>query len=405
MYNPPRLALSILRSAIAAGAVAVNYAAARQFTRQHDRVTGVAVADTLTGDRLHARAKVVVNTTGGWAPALLKAASGLQLNPGVTFSRDTCFVLKRRARGPYALAILGQTRDPDALLSRAARHLFLVPWRGYTLLGVWHKPWDDDPDSVAVTEAELLTFLDEINASRAGIRITPDEVSCYDAGLVLFGENADGATNLRYGHRSRIVDHRAADGVEGLITLIGVRWTTARGVAEEVVTLVGRKLGRSLPGSRTERLPVHGGAIPDMTEFVKRAVDERPASMREDVAISLARNYGAAIGEVLAHVRRDPALAAPIDGSHVIEAQVVHAAREEMAHRLTDVVFRRTDLGTAERPTGAALERCAGLLATELGWSPERTKAEIAHAESAFPAPLPAQLTEPRVATQTQAML
>jgi glycerol-3-phosphate dehydrogenase len=406
MYNPPRLAFSILRSAVDAGAVAVNYVAARRFTRRNNRITGVSVADTLTGDELEVRAKVVVNTAGGWAPQLLQSASGLRLSPGVTFSRDTCFVLKRRAKGPHALAILGQTRDPDALVSRAARHLFLAPWRGYTLLGVWHKPWLEDPDSVTVTEAELFTFLGEVNASSPALRITPDDVGCCDVGLVLFGDNAEGAANLRYGHRSRVVDHRATDGVEGLITSIGVRWTTARGVAEQVVTLAGRKLGRSLPPSPTARTPVHGGAISDIKEFVQRTIAERPAPMGEEAARSLARNHGAAVGEVLAHIRRDPALATPLDGSHVVAAEVVHAAREEMAQRLADVVYRRTDLGTAERPTRAALETCARLVAAELGWSPERIRTEISNAERAFPVASAAPpATTPAVELSSQALL
>jgi len=406
MYNPPRLALSILRSAVAAGAVAVNYAAARRFIRRHNRIIGVSVADTVTGNELDVRAKVVVNTTGGWAPTLLQSASGLRLSPGVTFSRDTCFVLKRRARSPHGLAILGQTRDPDAWVSRAARHLFLVPWRGYTLLGVWHKPWHDDPDRVTVMEAELLSFLGEINASCPALGITPDDVSCCDAGLVLFGENAERATNLRYGHRSRIVDHRLVDGVDGLITSIGVRWTTARAVAEEVVTLAGYKLGRSLAPSRTAHTPVHGGAIPDIQKFVESTVGGRPASLREDAARSLARNHGSAVGELLAHIYDDPALAASVDGSHVVAAEVVHAAREEMAQHLTDVVYRRTDLGTAERPTRTALEICGRLMAAELGWSSERTLAEISNAERSFPVASAAQpAARPPVERPLQALL
>ena len=128
--------------------------------------------------------------------------------------------------------------------------------------------------------------------------------------------------------------------------------------------------------------------------------------MGEEAARSLARNHGAAVGEVLAHIRRDPALATPLDGSHVVAAEVVHAAREEMAQRLADVVYRRTDLGTAERPTRAALEICARLVAAELGWSPERIRTEISNAERAFPVASAAPpATTPAVELSSQALL
>jgi glycerol-3-phosphate dehydrogenase len=385
MYNAPRLALAFLRAAVAAGAVAANYVAATRFTRRGDRITGVEATDALAGGSLRIRAAVVVNAAGPWAPRLLEHGSALRLDPGVTFSRDTCFVLRRPPTGNHALAILGGTRDPDALLSRAARHLFLAPWRRYTLLGVWHKVWRADPDAMTVTQKEMETFLEEVNTSCPALRLTPDDVGCFNAGLVLFGENAPGAEHLRYGHRSRVVDHTVTDRVEGLITSIGVRWTTARGVADEVVTLAGRKLGRLLPPCHTERTPVHGGAIDDVTAFVERTVAERPAGMEEEVARSLARNHGSAVDEVLAHVRADAALAARVAGSHVIAAEVVQAVRAEMAQRLTDVVYRRTDLGTGERPGAAALRACAALMAVELGWSPARVQEEIERADEAFP--------------------
>ncbi|HET7598752.1 MAG TPA: glycerol-3-phosphate dehydrogenase/oxidase [Gemmatimonadales bacterium] len=386
MYNPPRLALAILRSAVDAGAVAVNYVAARGFRRDGNRVTGIEAADVPSGAPIRVRARLVVNTAGAWAPGLLEASGGPRLAPGVTFSRDTCFVLRRRPTRAHALALLGQTRDPDALLSRAARHLFLVPWQDHVLLGVWHKVWRDDPDAVTVTDEELATYLAEVNASCPALRLTPDDVSCYNAGLVLFGDNAADAAHLRYGHRSRIVDHGEADGVQGLITSIGVRWTTSRGVADRVISLAARQLGKRIAPSRSETTPVHGGAIHDVERFVAGVVAERPARMPEASARALARNHGTGVAEVLAHVRRNAALAEPLPDSFVTGAEVVHAAQAEMAQHLSDVVFRRTDLGTGSRPSRAALERCAGLLAGELAWSPERVRQEIARAEREFPA-------------------
>ena len=85
----------------------------------------------------------------------------------------------------------------------------------------------ENPDSVVVTDEELESFIAEINGACPSLDIRLDEVSLWNAGLVPFGQNAPGSKDLRYGHRSRLIDHANTDGIQNLITLIGVRFTTA----------------------------------------------------------------------------------------------------------------------------------------------------------------------------------
>jgi glycerol-3-phosphate dehydrogenase len=272
----------------------------------------------------------------------------------------------------------GQTRDPDAIVSRAARHLFLAPWRDYTLVGTWHVVHHGDPDTFAVTSRELQAFLDEVNAGCPGLGLSLDDVTLWNAGLVLFGENAEGAVNLRYGKRSRIVDHQQSHGVDGLITQIGVRLTTARGVAERVVDLVVRKLARPTARCTSAERPVHGGATGPFEPFVAGLMKGELREQPETVVRSLAHNYGSEIGQVLGYCRSHPRGWEQLGGRHVLGGEVLHAVREEMAVRLADVVLRRTDLGTGEHPGYLALRATADLMGEALGWSSERIDSELA---------------------------
>ena len=61
-----------------------------------------------------------------------------------------------------------------------------------------------------------------------------------------------------------------------------------------------------------------------------------------------------------------------------LAAEVVHVIRHEQAVRLSDVVIRRTGLGSADPPEEAALSGCAAIAKAELGWDDARTAAEIA---------------------------
>lgn len=385
IYNPPRLALSFLRSAVQAGACVGNYLEVTNFLRNGDRVCGVEAQDILTGNQLEVRGKVVLNAAGPWAEHLLGRHLGLHLRPALSYSRDACFVVTRRLTGDYALALRAKTMDPDAILSRGRRHLFIAPWRDYTRIGVWHLVHRGEPDGFTVTEQELQGFLDEINGAYPSFALTLNDISMWNAGIVLFGDNQPQATDLSYGKRSRLVDHARDFGVEGLITMIGVRATTARGVAERAIDLVLKKLGKKVPKSKTALTPIYGGEVACFEEFLHESTDQRPPVVGPEVMHSLARNYGSAYPEVLKYVNEDSTWADRVGASKVIKAEIVHAIREEMAQKLGDVVFRRTDLGTGAYPGEIALRACADLMASEMGWNEVRTERELQEVRAVFP--------------------
>ncbi|MCH8063484.1 MAG: hypothetical protein IH861_13395 [Chloroflexi bacterium] len=285
-----------------------------------------------------------------------------------------------------AIAVQGATRDPDAVFSRGNRHLFMVPWREYTLLGVWHVVYKGNPDEVQLTEEEVQQFLDEFNSSYGlseplGLK----DVSTWNFGLTLFGENNDGAEDLSYGKQSRILDHARDDGTEGLITVVGVRYTMGRGTARQVVDLVLKNLGRSAPKSRTADTPLKGGDIGPFDDFVDGAMANRPEGVGPESMYAILRNHGTDYRSVVEYACRLPGATNVIGASNTIEAEVIHAVRDEMACKLTDVVLRRTDLGTGEYPGEDALSRCADIMAAELGWNEARRMREIAETRAFYP--------------------
>jgi glycerol-3-phosphate dehydrogenase len=377
MYSPARLGLAFVRSAVEAGAAAANYVAATGFLRSATGIAGVTARDRLTGDDLEVRGRVVVNAAGPWAERLLADALGARLDPPSAFSRDLCFVTSRPAAGPYGLAVQGRTRDPDAVLARGARHLFLAPWRGRLLVGVWHAVWNGPPDELSASTRELQTFLDEANAAHPALDLTLDDVALVQAGLVLFGANAPGATDLSYGKRSRIVDHAATHGLAGLITVVGVRSTTARGVAAAAVDLACRRLGIEGRRSATETTPLYGGDVERCGELLEHARRTRPDGVAEASLAALVRNHGTEQRHVLTLAAGDPSLGATLGESAVLAAEAVHAVRDEMAVRLSDVVFRRTDLGTLGHPGEPALTAAAQWMGLELGWDRARAGREL----------------------------
>jgi glycerol-3-phosphate dehydrogenase len=344
----------------------------------------VKVRDHLTGDVAEVRAKTVLNAAGPWVPRML---AGIDSDRGAlkgTYSRDACFVIRQRFDHEYAIALQGRTRDPDALLSRAARHVFLTPWRQYTLCGTWHRVWADDPDKVRVTPEEIESFVAEVNDAMPALGLDPSDVTMWNAGLVPFGDNEEGAVHLRYGKRSHVIDHGELHGLRNLVSLIGVRYTMARADAARAMDLVCTKLEQRFGQSRTAEVAVHGAGFERFESLVDAVSRKLAGRVGREAAAALAHNYGTEYRRVL-QVGDDSGIGQGcLAGSTTFRAEIVHAIREEMAVRLADVVFRRTDLATGGHPGPAALQEAATLAARELGWDERRRRDEIAEVERRF---------------------
>jgi len=184
------------------------------------------------------------------------------------------------------------------------------------------------------------------------------------------------------------VDH-AALGAPGLVSIHGVRYTTARHTTEEAVNVAFRALGHANPPPcRTDHTPLWGGGISDVGAFVKNAGDAGESPVPPDTLARLAATYGTEYHRVLNIAREAPALATPLgEDTDVTGAEIVYAARHEMAVSLADAVVRRTEAGSAGHPGADALQRAATLMAWVLGWDAQQMEEEVAAVEAFYRLP------------------
>ncbi|MBW1895049.1 MAG: FAD-dependent oxidoreductase, partial [Deltaproteobacteria bacterium] len=256
MYNPPRLAISFLRSAVNKGAVAANYVEAVGFKREKNLINGIEAVDKITGRYFEVHAKCVLNAAGPWSHRFLAKSLGIQIDPPPTFSRDLAFVINRQSTNHHAIAVSTSAQDADSMIDRGGRHLFIAPWRNYTLIGVWHSIFRDSPENITVRKSELEQFVDEVNIAFPGIDLSVNEILTVNTGLTLYGSEAkQGTDKMSFGKRSILIDHSKDHNIEGIITLIGVRATTARGTAQKAINLVMNKLNMPEKDSATESTP------------------------------------------------------------------------------------------------------------------------------------------------------
>lgn len=380
MYNPARLVLAFVSSAVDAGATACNYVEATKFLWRDSTVCGVRARDRLTGDEFDIRARLTLNAAGPWADYLQNDSQHFGPWRRLPYSRDAYFIVDRAPTSEYGVAVQGLSRDKDAMLGRATRHLFAVPWRDKTLLGVWHTLFPEFPDGAHVRPEEIETWIGELNSVYPALQLSASEVSFANCGLVPFGETAT-QTELSFGKESRLVDHRAVHGVSGLVSLVGIRFTTARADAGRALEMLLKQLPRAPRGAATARLPLAGGDIEDFAAFEAQALLTKPASVTDTSMRALLRNHGARYTQVLRTQDPHQEIGACIPDTATLFAEIRHAAEHEMAVKLEDVVMRRTELAAGSHPGRRALEAAAMEMAQYLRWSDHRMREELASTE------------------------
>lgn len=373
-YNSERLVLSFLLSAVKAGADMVNYVEVTGFLKNRNSVVGVMARDVLTDEELDIRAKIVVNTTGPWVNHVLNLLNGRCQRRRVLLSKAVNIVTRPISQ-KYALGVP----------SKHSRLFFITPWRNHSLIGTIYLPYHGAPDDFKVTEEEIQDFINQINVAYPAAALKIKDVSLIHGGLLPIDRENNNKGEVQLTRRYQIYDHKKGDGIDGLISVIGVKYTEARFVAQKAVDLVFKKVGKKPPSCLTAVTPVHGGHIERFENLMRQEIKKKPYGLTEEIVRHLVYNYGSEYSEVLKYLHENSYWGQTMpDSSEVLKAEVIHGVQEEMAQKLSDVIFRRTDLGSAGNPGEECLKTCATIMAAELGWNEARIRSELKEMKAVF---------------------
>ena len=373
---PERLTLAFVKSAVKWGAKVANYAQVEGFALDPWRkITGVQVRDLLSGAVHTVNGSITINCCGPWADIVLGLArpggngNSLKRSEGIHIITE-----KRMTSGKFALGSI----------TPSGRHFFVVPWRGHTLIGTTDKPFTGNPDEYRVTKKSIMELIEEVNKSFGNGKLCYADVRHTYGGLRPLVEDHTEETYTT-SRRYEIYDN-ADDGLDGLITLEGGKYTTSRNLAENCLKLVERKLGRRPASSITKKHHLYGCSITDLNSFLYD-VQRDNKDFSGPTLDYLSRNYGTEHAGILSLAREDKALAETLNADGEILAQVIYAVRHEMARTLSDIVMRRTGIGTLGHPGREVLSKVAALAANELQWDAKRLEQEIEATDSLLTLP------------------
>lgn len=231
-----------------------------------------------------------------------------------------------------------------------------------------------NPDEVRCTPEEIDYFLSALRSLLPGLTFASSQIVYAYAGIrPLPASDAANPGLISRDHSAPEIE-ATAERPYPIISLVGGKWTTFRGFAEEVADKVLLRLGRSRRTSTAE-LRIGGGKdFPsDRSVWITAQAKAHGLSARR-VSILLSR-YGTTAATVMAHDGPKGMLA---DAPDYSLSELDWLLRHEQVRHLADLVMRRTTLAITGQLTQENLAQIAALATQALGWTPAQGQAELA---------------------------
>ena len=377
MWSSERMTLAFVKSAVSNGAVAANYVEVKSFLNEGKQVKGVLAFDRMSGERFKVRARVTINATGPFIQGMNRQNAGLRLVKETTGFSKGVHLVTRKVIDHYAIA-LATPKKAAGLVSRGGRHIFILPWRGRSLIGTTNVPFSGAIDDVGVTHEDIRAFLQDINLTLPAVQLRRRDILYAFGGLYPLTAKEIRPDTYQGTGEYQVIDH-GQDGTQGVITALGAKYTTARLVAQKTTDLVAFKLGGCWPKCTTAFTPLVGGGIEDFALFEENKIRKYGDRLEPEQINRLIFHYGKEIDQIFELCK----VSLPSE-KDILAAEVIYAVKNEMACSVEDVVFRRTGLGTLGHPGKSTLDAIAVLMAGMLGWNEARVQAEIQDVEARY---------------------
>ncbi|MCM3766742.1 anaerobic glycerol-3-phosphate dehydrogenase subunit GlpA [Neobacillus niacini] len=252
------MVVDVVADAVRHGAKVLTYHEVVDILTEQNRVKGVRVRDSFSGEEKEIYSQMVVNASGPWGTKLAQMA-GIPLK--IINNKGMLAIFSHR----FNKQVINRLRLPgDADIFVPAHNVTIFGTTGINV---------EDPNDFSLDRQELEGMLAEgkkliptINEMRlirafSGSRPLYQEVAASDAS----GRNVTRGIAL--------LDHYKRDGLDGLITITGGKLTTFRFMAEKTVDLVCEKLGVKAVCTTDQQAIPHRNA----GEFFKNA-DIAPAA-------------------------------------------------------------------------------------------------------------------------------
>lgn len=316
MPDSQRVIIETLRWATHLGARCINHVEVTGLLRgARGTIEGVRALDRRSGAEVEVRAPYVLNCAGPWARRLLE---GIRQDQADLFRPALAFNLVINRQAPSTAAV--------AVSPAGGTTYFLTPWKGHMLAGTGHHPWTGpypaEPGDIVPDAEQVDRFLADLNRAVPGLDLDRSDVRGCMAGLLPAAQPGQAEPS----RRPIVLDHGQHGGPKGLVSVSGVKFTTARLVAEQAVRAAfGARADRVLPRAQAER-PAPTPVLPT-SAFVQTLRDDPMLARRE--LLRLMRDEAVwTLDDLL--IRRTDWASCPVNGRAARDGVIALAERDPM---------------------------------------------------------------------------
>jgi glycerol-3-phosphate dehydrogenase len=363
---PERLVFELIADGLAANprSVALNYAPVQA---QKDGV--ISIADSDSGS-FTIRPRIVVNAAGPWIDGVNSVLGHHAKMIGGTKGSHLLLKHDELVRSLAGRMIYFEADD--------GRVCLVYGYFGLALVGSTDIP-ADDPDSVRCDGTEVGYLIESLSALFPGLHFDRSQIVYAYSGIrPLPASDASVAGLISRDHSSPTIEP-GGERPFPIVSLVGGKWTTFRGFAEEVADNLLVRLGRPRKVSTAE-LPVGGGRgypVEDAERDVWLAEASAATGVAQARVAVLLDRYGTTALSIARHIAAFIGERPLTHASDYSRAEIDYLARFEAVERLADIVLRRTTLAITGALRHADLEEIASLAGDALGWSDGRRADEM----------------------------
>jgi len=368
--NSDRFTLSFALTARNYGATVLNYVEATgavwQDTAKGTVIEALKVKDVLTLQEFEIRTRAVLNVTGPWTRPLHAKLSRSPVDKDkLLFSKGVqAIVPSIGTKG--AIAVESSHSDKTTLVSRGNRSYFLLPWREHTLVGTADILVHDNPNAKLEMEKEAEELVAEAALAYHSSNLSINNIKYVFGGLrpvdpYIYKDFKAGRIKELNGtvpsaRRDEILDGAkfGKNKIINLLSITGIKLTTARVVAEHAITLLAKRIGKYSPSkSAATRL---ADAPENYDQYLKESITNNASTHSESEIIRLVSEYGIKANEIIKIQNDAPATREKLFGNVSI-AEIIYCSKNELVEKTEDVIFRRTGMGTLGKPPQEVVER------------------------------------------------
>lgn len=344
-----------------AGADTYNYL--KYSNAKHDKNKHIVeLFDEIAGNKVETSVDVIVDATSSW-----RINKPGHYKEGSSYISAVNIVVNKRL-SEYTVGI-------PFIKNNINRTLFISPWNNSTLIGTWYFTELEKVDKSTIDEC-----IEDINKYSGCFSINIEDIS-----FIHHGKLPANTIDIKNPYTNVRNQYAILDGISpGVYIVQGVKYTTAMDVAEKTVLKISKYF--KAVNKVKPNVNFDGDKFQTVIDYPDTIYNDYDDKITSDTLNRLMELYGPDAEKILMLANANEALLEYVPSSNIVlKAEIEYVLANEEVYCLSDLLLRRTDIGTHAKPDQKMIDYCAKTMATRFNWNSEELHYNYKELDTYYP--------------------